>query len=258
MNTLHEQAKVTSPVAHVDTSGAIYGMVIGAAVGVGVTILTGGAGALAFIGGAALWAGRGQMVGLIVNPQELEVEGHLRDGSPDTFIGADIQKAARASFASPRTEADCDGGAYVVQGSDSVFINCCGASRVLDGTSCGGLVTDGDPTVFVGGVPSTIFEVGTLPMDDNLVFLARLNWVVGLTGLLKLPTTAFGGFMYVLGGVTTAESAIVGPENGPGPIGEATGWFGPAVGVFKVATGQQPATLKTAEQLWKLIEETEP
>lgn len=237
MSTLNRQAKVTSPVAHVDTSGQLKWMVVGAVGGVAIGALTGGVGWLAFIGFAVTGAGYGANIAIVVDPNELEEAGRIKDGSPDTFIGADRQDAARASYADPKTLVDCHGDHYVIQGSETVFINRCGASRKLDGLSCGGLILDGDETVFTGGMPTTVFQIGEMPKDLNELWLARINFGLDLTGLLSRPTTWLGGAKYFFTTASLVEQAALGVDGDTGPITAANGVIGPVITVIEIATG---------------------
>jgi uncharacterized Zn-binding protein involved in type VI secretion len=210
--SIEQQAKVTSPVAHVDIRGGVTGSLAGLLGGALLVILTDGWG-LAVLVGALTGGGIGQSLGeMVIDPESLAVAGHITGGSPDTFIGDDKQKAARASFGSPRTLVDCHGGEYAAQGSETVFINRCRASRKRDGTSEGGIITGGEETVFTGGATRTLFELGVLPVDID----KKSYWVLKLSmraaGLLVMPETNVGTFLYGLEATSLADDARRGPD----------------------------------------------
>jgi uncharacterized Zn-binding protein involved in type VI secretion len=196
------QAHVRNPIAHADLSGFAVGTVVGLVVGAAIVVVTIGTGGTVTVLGAIAIASTATSAGttmgeMVVNPETARnIEGYIVDGSPDTFIGLARQKAARAKPDDPKTLVDCHPSNYVIQGSETAFINRCSASRRGDGTSCGGIIMEGDPSVLTGEGQATLFDWGGVPRDANLVLRDGVNLGVGVAGLAGLPTTKLGGYLY--------------------------------------------------------------
>ena len=151
------------------TTGAV---VVGTAAAVSTT-------AAGISGGKAL----GEVVGSYqINPNA----GDIADGSPTVATGLGQPRAARMS--SPLR---CHPGDQVATGSDSVFIDPpeWPASRKLDYTSCGGQISDGCPTVLIGGNP--VKRVGTeikeRPGTGYKVTFLVIDIVGTAAGLVQVP-----------------------------------------------------------------------
>ncbi len=247
-STSFEQAHVGHPVAHVNIDGVLVSAAVFGVIGAIGGFMTGGPGG-AGIGGVT-GAGLGKSVGEMFFPAEIpvvensergvtagDVTGRIVDGSPDTFIGEERQKAARAAHAQPRTLVSCHAGEYVIQGSDSVFINRCSASRKTDGTSHGALITQANETVYTGGDKITLFEFGAFPTDSNRRVLWALGIALDALGVVVAPPkTVLGMIGAGLQIAAVGESVIRGPreEGDDGPFGRAAGAAKPVAGAAEL------------------------
>lgn len=258
-STSFEQAHVGHPIAHVNIEGILVSTAVFGVIGAIGGFMSGGPAGAAT--GGVTGAGLGKSVGEMFFPAEVPVvensergvpagavTGRIVDGSRDTFVGEERQKAARAAHADPRTRVSCHAGEYVIQGSDSVFINRCSASRKTDGTSHGALITEANETVYTGGDKLTLFEFGAFPTDSN----RRILWALGLAldslGIVVAPPkTVLGMIGAGLQVGAIAESAIRGPreEGDDGPLGTAAGVAKPIAGAAELLHalrhGREPA-----------------
>lgn len=205
-------ARLDDPIQH---SNALTGLLVGAAIGVGVglfVVATGGLGAgllaAAVVGGAtAAGAGIGEVLGSLSFAGGTTTGG-IATGSPDTQINSLL--AARATDDSVR----CDGtpplylppsheGKRIAQGSETVSINSLPAARVGDKIECGAKIEAGSPNVIIGGP-----TVQTLDIDSEVPgYIHAGLFVVGVASAVVLvgPVMAAVGTVASIGGGTLAQ-----------------------------------------------------
>lgn len=139
----HPAARVADSFGHTAAlEGLFAGMILGAAIGVGI-VATGGLGTLA-IGAMLATTGIGAAIG---RKMEGPDTGIITKGSPNVFING--LPAAMVGFATG--ECSVHGQVPVVTGSATVFINGRPAARATELMSCNAKIRSGSPNVLIGG-----------------------------------------------------------------------------------------------------------
>lgn len=200
---LEHAARVTDPIAHTKdhTAGNIIAVlsVIGAvallpvvlpaiAAGGGVLLTTllvtrNVLQAVSFVGNVV---GTGVLVGDVADfvLSGYEIEGQIVTGVPTVHIGLGSNDAANAFLI---TTVDCHD-ASVASGSITVSFMLFGASRRHDGTSCGGLIAAGCPTVLIGG--DSAFTPGSEPHGETSPLRERMREVASYMSLAGAARSA--------------------------------------------------------------------
>ena len=212
-------------------AGMIGGAVLGAVVGAGLitaTVVTGGAAAVAVAGlvaGGALasgqFAGGLQTVMGMANP----TTGVISQGSPDVRVNGKPAVRAGVDFA-----ATCSGlfnthhftkpMARVAEGSAIVRVNGRPAGRTQDRLECAATITEGSPTVFIGGPAEAVLAVrdheATWTKAATVVALLAVGG--GAVAAALAGTAALVGFTAVGAGGLALNAGLgwVGDRLGPG------------------------------------------
>ncbi|EYF05455.1 polymorphic toxin type 46 domain-containing protein [Chondromyces apiculatus] len=159
-----EAARLGDEIGH---TSAMKGLLVGLAVGflvtgaillaAGATVATGGAAAVV-IGGLIAGTAGGGLAGMKIGSMfESDPKGPISTGSPNTFLGTGMRKAARATIDKVACEDHDD--KLIAQGSVDVFINQAPAARRTDKTECSGPIREGQPDVFFGGPTGTYLDM---------------------------------------------------------------------------------------------------
>jgi uncharacterized Zn-binding protein involved in type VI secretion len=211
-------ARVTDPIAH---QSRFWGTVLGAVglaagtavVAVGGSLAAAGAAALSATGVGAIAAAAllvvaiasasgtiggfgnlGRRIGTaIAGPPS--IAGKIITGANHVFIGVETLPAANNA---PTTKVDCHSGAHVSQGADHVHMEGWHMSRVGDGTSCGGTIVKGYPTIDVGGQPVG-GKGNEVPSFWYQLVLGTEDGFNGIGGLVPGSANAKGLIMWTLG-----------------------------------------------------------
>lgn len=188
-------ARLADPVGHSPTmSWLLYGLLLGAGVGLAFVAVvgTGGLAAAAIIGGLAAggagifevastmsWAPK-DITGVIAPPCSSNVFTNSRPAAR-----AHIDKA----FCSPHMPPPPP----IATGSDSVYINSMPAARVGDKIACSAVIVEGSPNVFIGGGTTQTDVIHPEELVPAWVHTTLL--VVGLASAVILagPVMAIGG-----------------------------------------------------------------
>ncbi|CAA2107833.1 RHS repeat-associated core domain-containing protein [Variovorax paradoxus] len=209
-------ARLHDPIAHTNAharfwakfaGGLIGGIAVGFAAGVAVAAVvgTGGlagplvAGALvvgARMAGGYVGASLGESIADALVPETLTVTGMITSGSSDVFIDSKAIGAARASPEIPMDTVSCKNDSpqiLLAEGAETVFINMGVASRKDDHTECGAKVSEGSPTVFIGGPTARVREVADEVPLISKVLVTIFNVVMIYRGLRCLPKLARQG-----------------------------------------------------------------
>ncbi|WP_395316617.1 RHS repeat-associated core domain-containing protein [Variovorax sp. UC74_104] len=209
-------ARLHDPIAHTNAharfwakfaGGLIGGIAVGFAVGVAAAAVvgTGGlagplvAGAVvvgARMAGGYVGASLGESIADALVPETLTVTGMITSGSSDVFIGGKALGAARASPDAPMDTVSCKNDSpqiLLAEGAETVFINMGVASRKDDHTECGAKVSDGAPTVFIGGPTARVRDVADEVPLISKVLVTIFNVVMIYRGLRCLPKLARQG-----------------------------------------------------------------
>jgi uncharacterized Zn-binding protein involved in type VI secretion len=196
-------------------NGALAGAVAGAAaiLVAAVIVGTGGLTAPLVIGIMLTGIGLGGWIGEFFGSLSFfnKIAGKIATGSHNVFINS--RGAARAEIDKGQCSQHGPDFPLIATGSGNVFINGSRAARVNDKLVCGGVITEGSPTVFIGG---RTFECKTV--EDEVPWQAR--WLVigpGIVGALLL-------------GGAAAIPAIVGGFAVGYVGGEVMGWVGREAG----------------------------
>jgi uncharacterized Zn-binding protein involved in type VI secretion len=211
----------------IDHSGAMAGVVIGAALGVGLgalTVLTGGSALVIVAAMASTGAGLGLAgggIGELVFPRQ--ITGRITTGSGNVFIGGRSRKAARAGL----DIAACAGPLFdfshntrlIAQGSDGVFINGEMAARRADRLTCGARIALGCDSVLMGGGPAT---VAGLAIEGEIP-----SWFA-----IPLKCLMYGGAVVMTGGLILEVGAAATLFGLAGSLigGKTVGWLGKELG----------------------------
>jgi len=209
-------ARLHDPIAHTNAharfwakfaGGLIGGIAVGFAVGVAAAAVvgTGGlagplvAGAVvvgARMAGGYLGASLGESIADALVPETLTVTGMITSGSSDVFIDSKAIGAARASPEMPMDTVSCKKDSpqiLLAEGAETVFVNMGVASRKDDHTECGAKVSEGSPTVFIGGPTARVREVADEVPLISKVLVTIFNLVMIYRGLRCLPKLARQG-----------------------------------------------------------------
>jgi RHS repeat-associated protein len=209
-------ARLHDPIAHTNAharfwakfaGGLIGGIAVGFAVGVAAAavVSTGGlagplvAGAVvvgARMAGGYLGASLGESIADALVPETLTVTGMITSGSSDVFIDSKAIGAARASPDLPMDTVSCSKDSpqiLLAEGAETVFINRGVASRKDDQTECGAKVSEGSPSVFIGGPTARVREVADEVPLISKVLVTIFNVVMIYRGLRCLPKLARQG-----------------------------------------------------------------
>ncbi len=200
--TMLEAARMGDRVAHSHAlfgfiAGLVAGVIIGALIAA-ATIVTGG-GALLLIGSVMVGAGTvlglggaGALFGMELGATWEGSGDPIATGASTVFIGRDRKPAARATI----DRVTCDAPQLIAEGSQHVFIQGGPAARRTDHAECGGHITEGWRTVFIGK------EAGRyLPVEDEVPgwLVAGAQWAVRVGGWLTLAGTAIMSGIVVAG-----------------------------------------------------------
>lgn len=204
MTQFEQAARVTDPVGHAPPAFAV---------GLSLTVLAGGALAIAFgpltmaaVPVIVTGAQYAHTAGLFFDshrPPNNPVE-EIAVGATTVFLDEAKLPAAKAAPTSTLTRDTAD---WVSSGSDIVFIERCNASRLGDIATCGGHILGGSQTVFYGfnrrayfpgadenprqkitgdgwfQAYSTVLSIGPAPQGA----INRTLWVVSAAGALGVP-----------------------------------------------------------------------
>jgi len=205
-------ARLHDPIAHTNAharfwakfaGGLIGGIAVGFAVGVAAAAVvgTGGlagplvAGAVvvgARMAGGYVGASLGESIADALVPETLTVTGMITSGSSDVFIGGKALGAARASPDAPMDTVSCKNDSpqiLLAEGAETVFINMGVASRKDDHTECGAKVSDGAPTVFIGGPTARVREVADEVPLISKVLVTIFNVVMIYAACAACPSS---------------------------------------------------------------------
>lgn len=217
-----EAARIGDQIEH---SFAMTGLLAGIAIGfiaagalllaAGATVATGGAAAVviaALVGGAA----GGGLSGMKIGQMFTSKKGPIITGSPNTFIGSDSKKAARAIV--DKVLCADHKLMLIATGSTDVYINMQPAARKTDKTCCDGKIAEGYADVFFGGPTGQYLDIESeVPgwLIKTLEIAGTLALIVGTGGAIL--TVGIGA---ALGGLAAGYvGGLVGGEIG-GRIGE--------------------------------------
>lgn len=210
--TMIEAARMGDKVAHTNALlGFLGGMVLGAAMAVGLALLAGatiatGGGALILAGALLAGAGGGALAGMNLGATFKKGTGlPILTGAARTFIGQDRRPAARAVA----DQVSCHTPQLIAEGSLTVFVERMPAARRTDMTACGGKIDEGWPTVFIGKEAGRYLAVES-EVPSWMVTAAKWSMIIG-TGL------------GLAGGVLVAGVAVT-------ALGFAGGWAGGKLG----------------------------
>ena len=199
-------------------AGLVVGLVITGALllAAGATVATGGAAAVV-IGGLIAGVAGGGLAGMKIGSLFTGKKGPISiPGSPNTFIGWDARKAARAII----DQVACTDHALkpIATGSLDVYINMQPAARKTDKTACDGKIAEGHPDVFFGGPTGQYMPISSeVPgwLVTTLEWAAIIGTVIATGGAIL--TVGFGA---ALGGLAGGYlGGLVGAEIG-GKVGE--------------------------------------
>jgi uncharacterized Zn-binding protein involved in type VI secretion len=197
MGMVERAVRVTDGVAH---TGTDYAFAMSFAVlATGVVLVPFGVGSVMMYASASALAL--EMGGHIDKLSDKDIEEQVQNGSHTVFIGVGNERAAKAS---PATTLSRDVSDWVCQGSDTVFIELCNASRVGAKTTCDGQVITGEETVFYGG--EQVMAPGAV-IGEEKVGGEAFGWysfAVTWTPYGSLPTSKLGAAVYVVGAATDA------------------------------------------------------
>lgn len=202
-----EAARLSDELGHTMASFGFWaGMVAGALLGAFLVAITGGA-ALVVIGTIVATAGAGALTGMAYGETcDSDPKGPISTGSPNTFIGTDIQPAGRAGI--DKVQCDDHDEKLVAEGSSTVIINMHHAARKTDRTQCSGKIREGWPTVIFGGDAQLVVELEA-EVDPRLVQLAQFMMIGGALlagGAAIVGAVMTGGLL--AGAVTTINLAV--------------------------------------------------
>ncbi|SOD26337.1 RHS repeat-associated core domain-containing protein [Variovorax sp. YR752] len=209
-------ARLHDPIAHTNAharfwakfaGGLIGGIAVGFAVGVAAAAVVGTGGlagplvAGAVVVGARMVGGYvgaslGESIADALVPETLTVTGMITSGSSDVFIDSKAIGAARASPEMPMDTVSCKKDSpqiLLAEGAETVFVNMGVASRKDDHTECGAKVSEGSPTVFIGGPTARVREVADEVPLISKVLVTIFNVVMIYRGLRCLPKLARQG-----------------------------------------------------------------
>lgn len=191
---MFEAARVNDPIAHTSAlagflAGAMIGIALIAAVafvtftgGCGLAIVAGLIAGIAAGAAAPMLASLGESIGgSFTSPS-----GMIKSGSPNVFVNGRQAAHATASATACSKHTPVP---LVAEGSTNVFINGLPASRKKDAVTCGAIIDDGSPNVFIGGGTERYLDVDEeIPAElrtgvDGAFMLAGL--LGGAGGLVK-------------------------------------------------------------------------
>lgn len=217
-----EAARIGDQIEHTFAmTGLLAGLVVGLVVtgalllAAGATVATGGAAAVV-IGGLIAGVAGGGLSGMKIGQMFSGKKGPIITGSPNTFIGWDAKKAARAIV----DKVACKDHAVklIATGSLDVYINMQPAARKTDKTECDGKIAEGYPDVFFGGPTGQYLAISSeVPswLVTTLEWAAIIGTVIATGGAIL--TVGFGA---ALGGLAGGYlGGLVGADVG-GRIGE--------------------------------------
>lgn len=206
-----EAARQFHQVAHsLGMAALIAGAVVGGVLAVGITVATGGAGAIviasAVAGGVSAGGGLGKMIGshfsgMPSGPITLNcVSAVLVEGFPAATVGS-MAMCTGGMIGPPHPSSP------IVQGSSTVFINSKPAARKGDKLACSAAVNEGASTVIIGGETVTVG-----PMNPEIP--QWVDWGLMGLGMLSGYGLLRAGGMGVLAAVTRVGGATAGGMGG--------------------------------------------
>lgn len=219
-----EAARIGDQIEHTFAmTGLLAGLVVGLVVtggillAAGATVATGGAAAVV-IGGLVAGVAGGGLAGMKIGKMFTGTKGPISiPGSPNTFIGDDRRKAARAIIDQVACT-DHPPLKPIATGALHVYINNSPAARKTDKTICDGKIAEGHADVFFGGPTGQYMPISSeVPgwLVTTLEWAAILGTVVATGGAIL--TVGFGAAM---GGLAAGYlGGLVGGAVG-GKIGE--------------------------------------
>ena len=213
--SLERAAHVRHGIAHSSELGENVGMFAGFLLGVAGVLLA------PFSAGTSLTlsvGGFGSLLGGIVGgalDKRKVIDGRIADGARTVYYSPAVERAAHAH---EQCKVDCHGGAHVVQGSRTVFVELAYASRFGDGTSCAGRIAEGDPRIFIGGPRATNVGQGDPSEPRSL-----LNRLLSLLSIVGSASAVFKGATLLergegLLGVIVGIAEAIGDSTGVGDI----------------------------------------
>ncbi len=217
-----EAARIGDQIEHTFAmSGLLAGLVVGLVVtgalllAAGATVATGGAAAVV-IGGLIAGVAGGGLSGMKIGQMFTGKKGPIITGSPNTFIGSDAKKAARAIV--DKVLCADHKVSLIATGSLDVYINMQPAARKTDKTACDGKIAEGHPDVFFGGPTGQYLAISSeVPgwLVTTLEWAAIIGTVIATGGAIL--TVGFGA---ALGGLAGGYlGGLVGADLG-GKVGE--------------------------------------
>jgi uncharacterized Zn-binding protein involved in type VI secretion len=239
-----EAARIGDQIEHsFAMTGLLAGLVVGLVVtgalllAAGATVATGGAAAVV-IGGLIAGVAGGGLAGMKIGSLFTGKKGPIiAPGSPNTFIGSDAKKAARAIV----DQVLCADHkmAPIATGALDVYINMQPAARKTDKTACDGKICEGHPDVFFGGPTGQYLPISSeVPgwLVTTLEWAAIIGTVIATGGAIL--TVGFGAALGglaggYLGGLAGAE---IGGRVGEHFFGEKGKVIGEVLGEFVGST----------------------
>lgn len=182
MESIELAAHVDHKVTHASSTAKVALGITGAMIGIGISTMVTGGGTIAVIAAAGAYGGAGLDLGKMVDKfLAPSPAGKLVSGFPTVLLGPDTKQAARAD--AEDTKADCDK-TLVAEGSKIVMLGeeAKPMSRRQDRLKCGGMISEGIRTIFVGGEASMKGE--PINEEDRLAVKA-LSAAFGIAGAIK-------------------------------------------------------------------------
>lgn len=198
-----EAARIGDQIEHTFAMGGLLaGLVVGLVVtgglllAAGATVATGGAAAVV-IGGLIAGTAGGGLSGMKIGQLFAGKKGPIITGSPNTFIGGDAKKAARAVV--DKVLCADHKMALIATGSLHVYINNQPAARKTDKTVCDGKIAEGYPDVYFGGPTGQYLDIHSeVPgwLVKTLEWAAIIGTVIATGGAILTVGigAAIGGF----------------------------------------------------------------
>jgi len=244
--TFMPASHVTHAIAHSHANmGMVVGAVAGAVVGAVITVATGGGGAplviaLAVAGGSVgKWLGSGSG----------SDSGQIKAGAATVFYGPSQLPAARITDPIECHDAglgDADDPisghkkAFINDGAFRVTIELKEAARIGDMTSCGGAISKGIDSIYIGGATIGVFAHSELSEDNPYVewTLWSLDWLASIfgAGALQKKAVALG-----LKAAKDVSKKTLGAEH---PVTVTVGWAGAVWGIVGGGRSEIPRAIK--------------
>jgi uncharacterized Zn-binding protein involved in type VI secretion len=238
-----EAARIGDQIEHsFALSGLLAGLVVGLVVtgalllAAGATVATGGAAAVV-IGGLIAGTAGGGLAGMKIGSLFTSKKGPIITGSPNTFIGWEARKAARAIV--DKVACSDHNVKLIATGALDVYINMQPAARKTDKTQCDGKIVEGYPDVFFGGPTGQYLDISSeVPgwLVTTLEWAAIIGTVIATGGAILTVGigAALGGLAVgYIGGLVGAE---IGSTIGGKLFGEKGAVIGEVLGEFVGST----------------------